>query len=99
MCELTNYVLRVITANAIMPLCVENQNWMKNVLFANNFFSAQDTLKNCIERVWEIDPSAHFDTSLDALSRTVTEMREIPEIVLCQSFERVLQPQNDVIAK
>ena len=69
------------------------------MLFANNFFSVQDTLKCCIERVWEIDPSAHFNTSLDALSRTVTEIREIPEIVLGQSFERVLQPQNDVIAK
>ena len=82
-----------------MPLCVENQNCMINVLFANNFFSVQDALKSCIERVEEIDPSAHFDTSLDALSRTVTEIREIPEIVLCQSFERMLQPQNDVIAK
>ena len=89
----------MITANAILPLCVENQNCMINVLFANNFFSVQDTLKCYIERVKEIDPSAHFDTNLDALSRTVTEIRKIPEIVLCQSFERVLQPQNDVIAK
>ena len=72
---------------------------MISVLFANNSFSVQDTLKSCIERVLEIDPSAHFDTSLDAVSRTVTEIRKIPEIVLRQSFERVLQPQNDVIAK
>ena len=82
-----------------MPLCAENQTCMINVLIANNFFSAQDTLKCCIERILEINPSAHFETNLDALSRTVTEIREIPEIVLCQSFERVLQPQNDVIAK
>ena len=41
----------MITANAIMRLCVENQNCMLNVLFANNFFSVQDTLKCCIERV------------------------------------------------
>ena len=47
----TNYVLHVITANAIMPLCVKNQNSMINMLFANNFFSVQDTLKSCIERV------------------------------------------------
>ena len=89
----------MITANATMPLRVENENCMINVLFANSFFSVQDTLKCCIERVYKIDPSAHFDTSLDALSRTLTEIRKIPEIVLCQSFERVLQPQNDVIAK
>ena len=47
----TNYVLRVITANAIIPLCVENQNCLINVFFGNNFFSVQDTLKCCIERV------------------------------------------------
>ena len=45
LCELANYVLRVITANAIMPLCVENRNCVINVSFANNFFSVQNALK------------------------------------------------------
>ena len=50
-----------------------------------------------LERVFETDPSAHFDTNVDFLGQRVCELREIPLFTPYGSFELAVPHLNDVI--